>query len=152
VLDDEDRRRRAVSRALVSRLLEDPNAGVRAALDALVLGGLRALAVRLDMVTVVRGPIRTFHLGDRGGREDARPRRRAPSWRPRPPSIDAGLAAGPPLCRSSTPIPRSAGGVPTGKSLADYAALFGQARRPWSARVEMSRGAFAIRWRATRRR
>ena len=33
----------------------------------------------------------------------------------------------------------------TGKSVADYAALLGEARRPWAARIETSRGVFSLR-------
>ena len=89
-------------------------------------------------------------LGDRGGREDARRARGARRRRGRLPApVDARLAAGTPRARedASTPIPRRCRGASTRPARASRTTrrCSRQARRPWTAQVETSRGAFTIR-------
>ena len=142
------------SRALVSRLLEDPNAGVRAgALDALVLSeDPGALAVCLDMVTRSypdRDPdVPISAIGAAEKTPDDAAARAVVEAAYRHPSTLVSRLARRSLVKTfhADPAQWPWREYTTGKSVADYAALLGQARQPWTAKVETSRGAFTIRF------
>ena len=150
----EDARRRARQPRPDRPAARGPECGgaCRGARRARALGGSRC-ACRLSRHgdEVVRGPgPGRFDLGDRGGREDAREPGGARGRRGGvPPSLDARLAPCAPLARED--FPRRPRAIPlaryaTGKSVADYAALLAEARRPWTAKVETARGTFTIRF------
>ncbi len=142
------------SRALVSRLLEDPNAGVRAgALDALVLSEEPgALAACLDMVTrsyADRDPdVSISAIGAAEKTPDDPAARAVVEAAYRHPSTLVSRLARRSLVKTfhADPAQWPWREYATGKSVADYAALLEQARRPWTAKVETSRGAFTIRF------
>jgi cyclophilin family peptidyl-prolyl cis-trans isomerase/HEAT repeat protein len=142
------------SRALVGALLEDPNAGVRAAaLDALALSedpGI--LTVCLEMVT------RSY-----GDRDPDVPISAIGAAEKTPESSDARAVVEAAYRHPSTLVSRLArrclvktfhadpAEFPwreyvTGKSVADYAALLAEARRPWTATIETVRGTFTVRF------
>ncbi len=140
------------SRAFVDRCLADPDAGMRAsAVEALALTNDAAvLPVLADAVARSRGerdpdvPIAAVAAAEKMRNEPAaRGVVEAASKDPRP--LVARLARRA-LVRSfgadaaSLPAP-----VYPGRAPADYAALLGEAKKPWVARVETVRGPFTIR-------
>ena len=142
------------SRALVSRLLEDPNSGVRAAaLDALVLSeDPGALAICLDMVTrsyADRDPdVPLSAIGAAEKTPDEAAARAVVEAAYHHPSTLVSRLARRALVKTfhADPAQWPWREYAIGKTVADYAALLEQARRPWTAKVETSRGAFTIRF------
>ncbi len=142
------------SRALVAALLEDSNPGVRAAaLDALALSedpGI--LSVCLQMVTRSYGdrdpdvPISAIGAAEKTPENsDARAVVEAAY---RHPSTLVSRLARRSLVKTfhADPAEFPWREYVTGKSLADYAALLADARRPWTATVETARGTFTLRF------
>ena len=140
--------------ALVAALLEDPNAGVRAgAIDAL------ALSDDADMLSLCREMV-TRSYGDR---DPDVPIAAIGAAEKTPESADARAVVEAAFRHPSTLVSRLArrslvktfhadpAEFPwreyvTGKSVADYAALLAEARRPWTATIETVRGAFTVRF------
>ena len=142
------------SRALIGKLLEDANPGVRAsALDVLSLSeDPEALAVCLDMVTksyADRDPDVPISAIGAAEKTPENPAARAVVEAVyRHPSTLVSRLARRSLVKTfhADPAQFPWREYATGRSVADYAALLGQARRAWTAKVETSRGVFAIRF------
>ncbi len=141
------------SRALIGKLLEDANVGVRAsALDALSLSeDPEALAVCLEMVTKSYAdrdpdvPISAIGAAEKAPEDPAA--RAVVEAAYRHPSTLVSRLARRSLVKTfhADPAQFPWREYATGKGVADYAALLAEARRPWTAKVETSRGAFTIR-------
>jgi cyclophilin family peptidyl-prolyl cis-trans isomerase/HEAT repeat protein len=141
-------------RALVDSLLQDPNAGVRAsALDALALSeDPETLSICGEMVTRSYGdrdpdvPISAIGTAEKSP-ESAAARAVVEAADRHPSTLVSRLAR---RCLVKTfhadPAQFPWREYATGKTVADYAALLAEARRPWTATIETVRGAFTVRF------
>ncbi len=142
------------SRALVAALLEDTNAGVRAAaIDALALSeGADVMSTCREMVTRSYGdrdpdvPISAIGAAEKSpGSPAARSVVEAAYTHP---STLVSRLARRSLVKTfhADPAEYPWREYVTGRTVADYAALLAEARRPWTARIETVRGAFTLRF------
>ena len=142
------------SRALIVKMLEDANVGVRAsALDALALSeDPETLAVALDMVTKSYGDqdpdVSISAIGAAEKTPESPAARAVVEAAYHHPSTLVSRLARRSLVKTfhADPAQFPWRDYATGKSVADYAALIAEARRPWTAKVETSRGVFTIRF------
>ncbi len=143
----------AASRAVIDELAADPDAGVRAAaIDALALSGDPGLLARLrEAVVASYGdaapdvPISALAAAEKSP-ENPEATAVAEAGYAHPSVLVSRLARRA-LVRTfhADPARFPWKEYATGKTAADYAALIGEARRPWRLRVETARGAFTLR-------